>query len=161
MRIINNGDIWKNWAPWTALSSVVVVPTNEGWDSNGDNVMGAGVAKDCVRRMAQHDVNIKSLYGRSCHYGESFKFYPEERLLMFPTIKLNPDNPSMSWANGSSYDLIEKNAIYLNYIAERNPSVEFYMPLVGCGCGGLDPNIVEPLLIKRISANNVFLVYQD
>src|SRR5574338_386984 len=92
----------------------LVITTNQGWKLNGDNVMGAGLAKYVKDNFPE----LPSRYGLFCRQypGEprlAPYVFPDpkngklRRLIMFPTKTLNPSAPHLSWKQPSSLDLIE------------------------------------------------------
>jgi hypothetical protein len=146
------GDIWS-WldAPHHAE---VVIPTNIGWKSNGENVMGAGLAKECLARYP----GVAQWYGEICQACGPFTpvvVHPEHPLIFFPTKVLNYDEPHLSWQRGSHLGLIERATQQL--AALRLGPVA--LPLVGCGNGGLSEERVLPVLRDWLgSSNHVTLV---
>src|SRR3954466_10328708 len=96
---------------WNYLSTHwITVTTNEGWNSKGDNIMGAGLAKQAAQRYP----DLPKLYGKFLreHPGERTYFtymsqwLEPHRLIMYPTKALNPNAPHLSWRSKSSVELI-------------------------------------------------------
>lgn len=164
------GDIWDRFE-----KSFVVVPTNIGWKARkgvpGANVMGAGVAAQAAERVP----GLPALYGEFCaRFGADTEvtFDLSSGLVLFPTKPLG-DNPSMSWKGGSTLALVEKSARQLAAMtwmnrktieknSDRIPPLEdddVYLPMVGCGNGGLDEGQVIPML-KDILKDDRFVLVQ-
>ena len=171
------GDIWDRF-----MKSFIVVPTNIGWKKGkhgpGANVMGAGVAAEASSRVSA----LASLYGEFCaKFGDKTETTVDisTGLVLFPTKPL-ADNPAMSWKGKSSLDLVEKSARELadmgrwmtkekclkehdedmhKLFGETAEDNDIYVPLVGCGNGGLDPDHVVPLL-KSILNDDRFVLVQ-
>jgi len=129
---------WKN----------VVIPTNIGWNRGGLNVMGAGVAKVA----SAHFISLALDYGRYCRAMKSEAevcFHRESTMILFPTKPLNQSKPQLSWQSFSHLDLVERSTrqlASLPAVEERLRGVSIYLPLVGCGLGGLPESKVLPIL---------------
>lgn len=168
------GDIWDRFG-----KSFIVVPVNIGWKRGrggypGANVMGAGVAKEAAERVPE----LPMLYGEFCamHREKTpVTFDLSTGLVLFPTKPLG-DNPAMSWRGSATLDLVKRSAeeladmkwmnrstIRSNHDGDRPPlpleDDDVYVPLVGCGNGGLDAGQVVPLL-KDILQDDRFLLVQ-
>lgn len=153
--VCTKGDLWdyhsKGW--W------VVVTTNIGWKSNGENVMGAGVAKQAATRFPE----LPLWYGELCmkfreHIG--ICLYNEGRLIMLPTKPLDVRNPHLSWKGGSSLLLIEQQLPELYSVVQDEAIKRVALSYPGCGNGGLDVAQVKPLLNKYLNARFTVVEYQ-
>jgi hypothetical protein len=131
------GNIW-DWLP----THYIVVPTNIGWKTNGKNVMGAGVAKQAALKFP----DFPAWLGRNYELGERGISYYQGHLIAFP-VKPLAANPSMSWQNMASLELIEKSTLELCNHASLKDVV---LPLVGCGNGKLKREDVLPILEKYL-----------
>lgn len=133
------------------------ITTNLGWKLNGENVMGAGVAKEAATRFPK----LPKWYGTICQQIANgaahhwITFAPHDVapvagwLGCFPTKILDRQKPHLSWQRDSTLHCIERSCIelkahHLDIIAGK----PVYLPLPGCGNGGLDPKDVRPLLLK-------------
>lgn len=177
------GDIWDRF-----MKSFIVVPTNIGWKKGtrdvgwgphdaGPNVMGAGVAAEASSRVS----SLAPLYGKFCaKFGAKTETTVDisTGLVLFPTKPLAA-NPAMSWKGKSSLELVEKSARELaamtwmtkekclkehdedmhKLFGETAEDNDVYVPLVGCGNGGLEPDHVVPLL-KSILTDDRFVLVQ-
>jgi len=132
----------------------IVIPTNIGWKSNGDNVMGAGLAKQAALKYP----DLPKFYGDYCQEdmeASAVIAYPEFKLIMFPVKELNRNHPHLSWKQDASLPLIEKSAKELS-IFPGNIAI----PMVGCGAGNLKEEEVLPVLERYLSKDNFILVRQ-
>lgn len=148
MKVVG-GDIWDYEG-----KALVVVPTNIGWKKSGENVMGAGLAKQLVGRHP----DLPLWYGEFCRAnGADTPVVVHEGygLVMFPTKRLIPQTPWLSWQNKSSMELIERSA---RQLSELPGEQEIVLPLVGCGNGGLLAEAVLPLLEKYLSGDRFTVV---
>lgn len=140
---------------WNFLNvsdSKIVVPTNIGWDRFGKNVMGRGVAREA----AELNPDLPNWYGKHCQELREYTgvlVTPDGIMILFPTKKLNPKAPHLSWKNLSTIDLIEKGLKELTEIPGR-----IYLPALGCGNGGLRLSEVRPLMEKYLTDDRFVLV---
>ena len=132
----------------------VVIPTNIGYKSNGENVMGAGLAKDVKDRWPE----LPKWYGEWCmSMKEDTPALAEDlhRLIFFPTKTLDPKRPYLSWKQDSSIELITRSAEQLSAMKIDS---DIAVPMVGCGHGGLSPDLVVPVLKAILSDDRFVLV---
>ncbi len=140
-----------------ATSHWLVITTNLGWNKRGENVMGAGLALQAKTRYP----DLPRLYGEFCqHRRVQLAFFPQYRLIMFPTKTLNPDEPHLSWKQNSSLGLIEQCLPELQRFAENPPDAPapIMVPLLGCSNGGLDPKVVVPLMERYLVSDKFTLI---
>lgn len=138
------GDIWS-----LAESHDIVIPTNIGFKHDYQAVMGAGLAKQCLERYPNKDPKgrnwVALWYGRicaACGPWTPVVIHPVHPLIMFPTKPLNYDDPKLSWQSKSSMGLIERSAYQLSTLRLGPVAI----PMVGCGYGGLNEEVVVPAL---------------
>lgn len=134
----------------------LVIPVNIGWYEDGSYcaIMGKGVALQASRL----DTDLKYWWGKVCSLLEDntpTSIYPHDRFIHFPTKSLDRKHPQLSWKNKSALTLIEKSA---KQLLAYNLQDKVYLPLVGCGEGGLDPYEVENLLKFKLTEDNYYLV---
>lgn len=132
------GDIWR-WA--RENNAEVVIPTNLGWKASGENVMGRGLAAQCVDRYP----DVPAWYGAICQACGPFTpttVHPEHGLIFFPTKPLNYDEPHLSWRGQSSIKLIRRSVMQLARLRLGPVAI----PLVGCGNGNLREMDVMPIV---------------
>jgi hypothetical protein len=144
-----SGNIWD----WVDRAKLVIT-TNVGWRSDGTNVMGAGLAKQAAQRYP----GIAAWYGAWCrdHRSESCVVaHHTHPLIFFPTKRLNPDAPHLSWQYDSDFDTIRRSLADL----AQWPGVEpIAVPLVGCQNGGLKEAAVLPVLREYLVSDRFVLV---
>jgi hypothetical protein len=133
----------------------IVIPTNIGWTQDGKNVMGAGLAKQAMQRYT----GLAERYGAFCRaYGERTPVVPYVRhgLVLFP-VKPMAANPSYSWRQDASLELIERSARELALLA---PMIDgpVGVPVVGCGNGNLSESDVIPILEAHLKGDQFLLV---
>ena len=133
---------------------VKVVPTNLGWKSNGENVMGRGVAKQATEKYQM----LSSWYGWRCKAmadSELTRLYRYHDLVLFPVKPLDRLMPHMSWRQPASLELVEKSTIQLASFMGMD---KVALPLVGCGNGRLDSRDVLPILQKHLKDDRFLLI---
>lgn len=136
------------------------ITTNCGWRSNGDNIMGAGLAKQAAQRFPK----LPRRYGAFCRmFPGAAKLYPyksyDSWLLMYPTKALNQDRPHLSWRGKSSLQLIEQCAIELTKFAD-NAGRPVALPALGCKNGGLNVKDVLGILYKYLHGDRFLFVHE-
>lgn len=123
----------------------VVITTNIGWKKNGQNPMGAGIAKVA----ADMDPWLPEWYGKKCQkFGSETATLPYKRgrFILFPTKPLDEHQPWLSWQQMSSLQLIRRSTIQLSKLADILELKLVLLPMVGCENGGLRPAHVLPIL---------------
>lgn len=137
------------------LGSPLVIPTNQGWTKAGMNVMGRGVAREAANRYPI----LPELLGTYCMQRRFYaKVWPfvmptdNQILICFPVKPLRPKAPQFSWNQPASLSLIRKSVQQLAELVSSDIMPEsaalsyIYLPLVGCGNGGLSRDAVLPIL---------------
>jgi len=144
------GDIWQ-----IALddpNGFVVVPTNCVVKANGEAVMGAGMAKQAAQRHPE----LPRLLGKALQgerQGPQCHVFEEIGIVCLPT--------KLDWRDKASLDLINSGCRDLLELRVHFPEITFYMPLLGCGLGGLDwKKQVRPVLVERL-ADREFVVVKE
>lgn len=149
------GNIWDHHD-----DCLIVIPTNIGWKSTGENVMGAGLAAQAATRYEE----LPRWYGKFCkkHCSDTpVTLYDERRLILFPTKPLNRDFPWLSWQSKSNLFLIERSLKELVEIQKSNPVRKIVVPYVGCGNGQLPKRVIAPLLTKYLTAPTFYVIEQE
>jgi hypothetical protein len=160
-----SGDIWN-----LADSHWIVIPTNCGWNSRGENVMGAGLAKQAAMRFPE----LRAVYGKVCRdealagRANPFMVYGKRRLILFAVKPLWKDAPQLSWKRPADLKMIEASCRCLvdwinDGVADSWPELPepplIAIPTVGCGNGRLHEADVLPILHKHLDRfDNVVLV---
>lgn len=153
------GDIWQFDKPGNAIA----LPGNIGWTRKGENVMGAGVAKQAAQRYP----TIKKYFGEGCQKYRSrthilaYEEQDSSMLLFFPVKPLNEDCPWLSWKSKASLDRIDLSCQFLvSYINGFSDvtNLQIYLPVVGCGNGGLEIKDAYPILDQYLFEGKYHLV---
>lgn len=113
-----------------------VIPTNTTLRSNGDAIMGAGLALQARSRFR----NLEQLYGASLRAGQSLYVNHDYRLVLVPT--------KTDWRKPSTWKLIEDAVTALQQL-----DLPLAIPLLGAGRGGLNSTDVKNFLIIRFPNN--------
>lgn len=115
------GNLWyfHNWGYW------IVIPTNGFVKNDGSAVMGAGLAKQALKRFPGIDKKvgqaIKKLGNRPVAFGN-------QRLITFPV--------KHHWAQEADIELIRTSAELLVELVDKHElDAPYYLPRVGCGNG--------------------------
>jgi hypothetical protein len=149
------GNIWKL---AHFLKDSVCVPVNTGWKTNGENVMGRGIAGT----VAYHNKDVPVWYGEVCkkHNGRPsivsgrFRgpFGHQWNMIFVPTKPCNADAPYLSWQGKASIELVELSLQKLAGWEPRHSDGKIWVPLLGCGNGGLSRHDVRPLMDQYLIA---------
>lgn len=133
-------------------ADAICVTTNGIVKSNGDLVMGAGIAKEAnglfhVARILGQNVRQSGNHVYACGH---VKYDDNEfELVSYPT--------KHDWRDPSDMDLIRQSAKELKALADRRSWNVIVIPPVGCGLGGLDINDVAYELNQIL--DNRFIMY--
>ena len=131
---------------WSVKSDITVVTTNSTLDSHGRLVMGAGTALQARQRypgiatIAGTEIETRKLaLGR---YG----------FLLIPlSQKIGLLQTKVDWRRPTPIDLLQQSLFtfryYLNYI---DPASTVAMPIPGVGRGGLNRDVVMPILESEL-----------
>ncbi len=131
---------------WDFLESgFIVIPTNGTVRKDGACVMGRGLALQAKRKFPGFDHILGSNILKNGNELTIFYSVPAN-LITFP-VKHN-------WWEKADLELIRKNAKILSQIKLR-----IFLPLVGCGNGGLDLKDVMPILEEYLTDDRYTLVY--
>ena len=127
------GNIWD----YHKQGHWIVITTNGSVKSNGNAVMGRGIALQAKSRflLLAYDLGIHI----RCN-GNILGVFPSYKLMTFP-VKYN-------WWEGASLELIKsscKELVQFSDIAKK-----IYMVRPGCSNGGLDWKDVKPILEKYL-----------
>ncbi|WP_439698184.1 macro domain-containing protein [Mucilaginibacter sp. AW1-7] len=68
----------------------------------------------------------------------------EKTIINFPT--------KQHWKQPSTYEYIESGLVALQKYLIENPVDSLAMPALGCGNGGLDWEVVKPMIVEYLSA---------
>lgn len=114
------GNIWDfhNQGEW------IGVTTNQVIKSNGQAVMGKGIALEAANRFPE----LPSRLARCLKQGGNYPY-------IFPMYKIVTIPTKNHWRDKSDLNLIIKSCNNLNFYTDEFNRL--YIPRLGCGCGGL------------------------
>ncbi|SEO79130.1 macro domain-containing protein [Mucilaginibacter sp. OK283] len=127
---------------------------------NTVGVMGKGIA---LQFKNTFPLNYK-LYQDACKNGklttgqllvvhENDLLRGEKIIINFPT--------KQHWKQPSTYEYIESGLVALQIYLIENPVESLAMPALGCGNGGLDWEVVKPMIVEYLSdIDTEFFVYE-
>lgn len=148
---------------WNTRADAYVVTTNIVVKSNGENVMGGGVARQAADRLK----TLPAIYGNALLMLSEYEQrhpYPREQVLKFRFT------PSFGEANiicmptkrhfmePSPLNLVIKSMTQLVDIVDSTGWSRVHVPQPGCGLGGLDwEEVVKPFASRLF--DDRFVVY--
>jgi O-acetyl-ADP-ribose deacetylase (regulator of RNase III) len=127
---------------------------------NTVGVMGKGIA---LQFKSTFPLNYK-LYQDACKNGklttgqmlvvhENDLLRGEKVIINFPT--------KQHWKQPSTYEYIESGLVALQKYLIENPVESLAMPALGCGNGGLDWEVVKPMIVEYLSdIDTEFFVFE-
>ncbi len=115
-----------------------VIPTNLQVRSNGEAVMGAGLAKAAAARFPE----LPAAYGRYLADGKRRMAKRDLRLILAPS--------KHHWKEDADLELIEESCRAIGDYARADDMV-IAMPPFGCGLGGLDWQEIHPLVMEWLN----------
>jgi len=148
-------DIWKA----NFMHDAIVIPTNIGWNARGEAVMGRGLAAQAARKFP----DLRATYAVHCQkhraatpllYERFLNIMGGRWLILFPTKPFREDAPAYSWQVKSDMALIERGLHQLAALAPPSQSGKIYVPLLGCGFGGLPREPVRELMDRILAAGH-------
>lgn len=120
---------------WKVEADVRCITTNGTVLPHGGNIMGGG----CAKEAASYYPSLPREYGGAIReYGHRAFFFPNMRLVMFPTKERIEDPASL--------DTIERSAKELVILADLYGWKKIAVPRPGAGLGGLKWEDVKPVL---------------
>ena len=131
---------------------VVCVTTNGCLRENGDGVMGAGVAKQCLDILPDAETTLGE---HLRHNGNIIGELGQKELvtfLSFPT--------KHNWRDKSDMDLIRQSCFDLLLWKNQHPDIKYVLLTPpGCGLGGLDwETEVGPEIAKILNHRDILVV---
>ena len=144
MKTMITPDLFKILNPY----DVVCITTNGCVKSNGQAVMGKGIALQAATLMPSLPGDLgrdKRLKGNACHEMGIYRFMRDGisipiQIVTFPTKE--------DWKDPSNLEIIERSCKELIDVLEDiiEDINHIYLPAPGCGAGGLDWKQVSPIL---------------
>jgi hypothetical protein len=144
------GDIWF----WHKMGHSIVVPTNEGWKSDGTNIMGAGIAKQASEKFP----NLPLEYGRLCQKKCSHVILDNYHLVLVPTKPLVSAKPFLSWKQDADYKVVENSLYWIQEHISDVKTPKLYVPILGAGCGKLEKREIENMMNKILLSDRIIKV---
>lgn len=145
-------NLWDKWVE----GNWILIPTNCQLNSNGEAVMGAGLA------LAAKSIipGIQRVYGDSMN-DDPFQILYDQKLLLFPS--------KYDWRKDSSIDLIEESITRLKDLSSNFRNENFYIPRIGCGLGKLKwqdistkfEDLPDNIYVTTIPNNKVIIKLND
>lgn len=137
------------------------VTTNGMLRNNGAGIMGKGIALETKKRFSciekQLGLHIRELgntpfitYAMS-DQTNTYGMYTN--VITFPTKN--------DWRDKSDINLIKESARLVKEIVNHNGITTCYLPLVGCGCGGLKWDYVQSELEKILDDRFIVVLRDD
>ena len=124
----------------------IAIPTNCVVRISGDNVMGAGLAKQAADRYQ----DFPRAVGQHVATGSTNSMaWPKGRLLAIPT--------KSHWRNPSSLNLIEQSILTALPLLQAYNISRLYCPRFGCGLGQLNWDQVRSVIAPLVDDRFVFV----
>jgi hypothetical protein len=141
------GDIWANADDYDAM----VITTNGFVKTNGEAVMGRGIAKEAAERYPLFPVDLGTLLKERGNHAFSFCYKSN---FWFFTLPVKPEygpNGEMGWKAKADITLIERSIqellVQISGIDQFFTKVnKVIMPRPGCGNGRLKWEDVKPVI---------------
>lgn len=137
------GDLWD----YHAKGDWICITTNGMVKNNGRAVMGRGCAREAANAYAKFPMMLGtrlSLKGNKCFV------FVHERIITFPV--------KHKWFETADLELIAKSANELRIIMNNQLISRIYIPRPGCGNGGLDWSVVQPVLAKYLKSDKFIVI---
>ena len=148
-----NGDIFDE-----SVGKCIVNPVN------CHGVMGAGLAKIVKQKFPE----VFDDYYKKCKLGEmqigKIKFHKVahgriQSVISLPTKDHWKDDSEVKYIEKGLDDLVDRvNEAYNSNCGFYYPTIE--LPALGCGCGGLDWDVVRPIMFQKLSPDRFLCDYQ-
>lgn len=119
----------------------VVIPTNGHVNSDGQAVMGRGLAYQCNKLIKGMSIALGKLIKA---HGNHVFLFDRQKIITFPTKHF--------WRDNADLELIKESCIKLKVLMETRPTIKVAMPKVGCGNGKLTWEQVAPIIQEILSS---------
>jgi hypothetical protein len=136
---------------WTIQGDARCITTNGALRSNGNAIMGKGMALQAKQRYSKLEFSLGRLIQK---YGNHV-FKLGNGLISFPTKR--------HWREDSDIELIKRSAQELVSILKDDPAKRVLLTRPGCGSGNLNWEDVRPILQTILSSNKFIVIdhYDD
>ena len=147
MRLIST-DIWKRHKP---PASVIVIPTNTTVGKHKRAIMGRGLAAQANKLYPM----LSGLYGRRISKGttiDGFTYFRKLGLIMLPVKRHYSDIADIKLI-ASGMELVAELMHAMGDAIRR-----VYVPMLGCGFGGLSYEVVLPIILQHYVKRMVIVI---
>lgn len=118
------------------------ITTNGFVKSNGECVMGRGIALTCKQMFPNIARNLGSLIRMHGNHVHKLGMYNSSTIFSFP-VKHN-------WWEAADIKLIERSCVELTQMLDKLHLESVLLPRPGCGNGRLNWNDVKPVIAKLL-----------
>jgi hypothetical protein len=148
MPTYKTGDMWQHYNK----ADLFLITTNSFIKADGELTMGAGIAKEAKERFPSLPLQAGNIVKQYCGHLGKYGLYVSKH---WPATKLGLFQTKFHWRDSADIDLIKRSVTMLDFwlIGRDDKTVCFNFP--GIGNGGLDRDIVKPLL--DVLPSNVFI----
>lgn len=172
--LIKEGDILSN---SIGILDAVCIPTNGYVKKNGEAVMGAGLAKEIKEMLEGIEQKLGMLIKGNGNIVQVISKEEGTYIIAFPVKPIYVKAPKgyqilphlrnnfinkdfvPGFAVYADLKIIEESCKQLLALVNKTKFETVAMPLVGCGNGGLKPNVVIPILKKYFHEDDRFILY--
>ena len=152
--LVEAGDLWTKHQEGHSI----VIPVNQERKSNGEAIMGAGLAFEAKlmfprlpQQLGQHLVASQNWRPGFCVY------YPDYRLFCLST--------KVTWREQAKIETIRRSCELLHSLCARYRPIggitpvttlngPVYLPKLGCGCGRLKWSEVQPTMAQQLPTDS-------
>lgn len=140
------GNLWE----FHHLGHWIAIPTNGVIRKTGENVMGAGLAKQAAQRFPMFPAAVGD---HLCEHGNIPFMWTEGRLIAIPT--------KSHFRDASSLDLVEASVVRTVALLDQYQIPVLYCPRLGCGLGQLGWTTVREALTPILDDRFMFVSLPD
>lgn len=132
----------------------VCITTNGCTRKNGNGIMGAGIAKQCLSFLPDAEIRLGQHLNQNGNIIGELGQKEKVTFLSFPTKN--------DYRNNSDMNLICQSCCDLLLWKNQHPEIKYIlMPPPGCGLGGLDWNEVGPVISKILNDRNILIILKN
>lgn len=141
------GDMLENYQEIVDNKGYVLFTANSTLTKNFDLVMGAGIAK----QVAQMFPEMPSLAGRAVR--DRCNHLGEYGVIVRPEFPVGLFQTKTHWRQRSNVELLKYSLSILSAYAYKTRTYDYHLNYPAIGLGGLDKEIVHPLLMWMLPRN--------
>lgn len=135
---------------WQEKADIYLATTNSVINSNGELVMGAGVAKQMKLRYPESP----RLFAESMMNNPGYQKYG---VIIIKHLGIGAFQTKYDWMNSPSpIGLIEYSTNKLIEYCKNNPKTTIFLPYPGIGHGGLTKDLVKPIIERLPDAVTIW-----